>query len=42
MGDRTPEQASPEVVERVQASFDHQGLMRLLGAIGTVLPQHLP
>lgn len=32
MGDQTSEQASPEVVERVQASFDRQGLMRLLGA----------
>ncbi len=32
MGDQTPEQATPEVVDRVQASFDRQGLMRLLGA----------
>jgi uncharacterized protein (TIGR00369 family) len=32
MGDQTPEKASPEVVDRVQASFDRQGLMRLLGA----------
>ncbi len=33
MGDRTqPEQASPEVVERIRASFGNQGLMRHLGA----------
>jgi uncharacterized protein (TIGR00369 family) len=32
MGDQTPQSASPDIVERVQASFDRQGLMRLLGA----------
>src|SRR5688572_10806299 len=32
MGDQAPEQATLEVVDRVQASFDRQGLMRLLGA----------
>ena len=32
MGDHTPEKAASEVVDRVQGSFDRQGLMRLLGA----------
>ncbi|QBX56414.1 PaaI family thioesterase [Nocardioides seonyuensis] len=32
MSDQTPEQASREVIDRVQGSFDRQGLMRLLGA----------
>lgn len=32
MDGQTAAQASPEVVERVRASFDRQGLMRLLGA----------
>jgi uncharacterized protein (TIGR00369 family) len=32
MSDQTPEKATPAVVDRVQASFDRQGLMRLLGA----------
>lgn len=32
MSDQTPEHASPEVVDRVQGSFDRQGLVRLLGA----------
>lgn len=31
-GGTAGEQAPPEVVERIRASFDRQGLMRLLGA----------